>query len=264
MHNDSQESYELTRSQKIGDYETLFARVSALMKQMAEERAPSHLRLYQMVSNGNVDLRVDEITRSAFPDSVERMTAHVRKWEAVARDIAANAPPECRVQAPTNSNVDVARSYTNASHGDHDHLPILQWLDHTGVWQQAFISARPVGTYANLLLEYDPRWAVERRVLNSARCGFVQSPSLAIFATGKLGICCLDLNSTATFGSLADFDCLRDALTSPQALRMFAQLSNGIATSKGCQICLGGSERHCESKNLPRPERPVGHFARVV
>ncbi len=35
LHNDSQQSYEATRSHKIGDYDTLVARVSALMRQMA-------------------------------------------------------------------------------------------------------------------------------------------------------------------------------------------------------------------------------------
>jgi Radical SAM superfamily len=260
LHNDSQESYEATRSHKIGDYETLVARVSALMRQMAYEQAPSHLRLYQMVSNRAVDLRVDDITRSAFPETPERMLKHVRKWEAIAADIAAAAPLEAQIQALSNSQEAIYRAFLEASHGDRNHLPILSWVDVNGAEQRAFMSARPVGTYANLLLEYDPRWAVERKLVSGNSCGFTATPSLAIFATGRLGICCLDLNSTATFGSLSDFDDLYDALTSPQALLMFAQLSNGIATSRGCQICLGGTERHCGTKQLSGPARPAGHF----
>ncbi|TCM16462.1 radical SAM family protein [Novosphingobium sp. PhB165] len=260
LHNDSQESYEATRSHKIGDYETLVTRVSGLLRQMAYEQAPSHLRLYQMVSNGAVDLRVDEVTRSAFPETPERMLKHVRKWEAIAADIAAAAPPEAQVIALSSSQEDIYRAFLKASHGDHDHMPILSWVDVNGGRQSAFMSARPVGTYANLLLEYDPRWAVDRKLVTGRSCGFTKVPSLAIFATGRLGICCLDLNSTATFGSLSDFDNLHDALTSQQALRMFAQLSNGIATSRGCQICLGGTERHCASKQMSGPERPAGHF----
>jgi len=264
LHNDSQQSYEATRSHKIGDYDTLVARVSALMRQMAFERAPSHLRLYQMVSNGAEDQRVDALTRSAFPDTAARMAKHVRKWEAIAAEIAASAPPEARVRAVTNSDDAIHRAFTEASHGDRNHLPILIWVDADGMEQHAFMSARPVGTYANLLLEYDPRWAVERRLVTDKSCGFTATPSLAIFATGRLGICCLDLNSTATFGSLDDFDTLHDALTSPDALRLFAQLANGVAASRGCQICLGGTERHCDSKRLPRPTRPAGHFREGV
>jgi hypothetical protein len=260
LHNDSQESYEATRSHKIGDYETLVTRVAALLRQMAYEQAPSHLRLYQMVSNGAVDLRVDGVTRGAFPETPERMLKHVRKWEAIAAEIAAAAPPEAQVMACSSSDAAITQAFLEASHGDRNHLPILRWVDVRGIEQWAFMSARPVGTYANLLLEYDPRWAVERKLVSGNSCGFTATPSLAIFATGRLGICCLDLNSTATFGSLSDFDSLHDALTSPQALQMFAQLSNGIATSRGCQICLGGSERHCASKQLPGPARPAGHF----
>jgi hypothetical protein len=124
-------------------------------------------------------------------------------------------------------------------------LPILRWKDSSGREQEAFISARPVGTYANLLLEYDPKWTVKRQVVNPSTCGFTAKPSLAIFATGRLGICCLDLNSTATFGALSDYGNLHEALTSPEALRMFAQLSNGIASSRGCQICLGTGKQVC-------------------
>ncbi len=260
LHNDSQESYEATRSHKIGDYATLVARVTALMRQMADERAPSHVRLYQMVSNGAVDLRVDEMTRSAFPETPERMLNHVRKWEAIAANIAEALGEETQVRAYANSQDAIYRAFLEADQGDRNHLPILSWLDVHGQVQYVFMSARPVGTYANLLLEYDPRWAVERRLVSAYRCGFTAAPSLAIFATGQLGMCCLDLNSTATFGALSDFDSLHAALTSRQALQMFAQLSNGVSTSRGCQICLGGPERHCASKQLPGPPRPIGHF----
>jgi uncharacterized radical SAM superfamily Fe-S cluster-containing enzyme len=254
LHNDSQESYAATRSEKIGDYETLVTRVSALLRQMANEAAPSHLRLYQMVSNGNEDMRVDPRVRGAFPATPERMVAHVRKWEAIAAEIAATAPPEVEAQACVNTQEWIETCFFAASHGDGNHIPILHWRDSHGRIQKAFMSPRPVCTYANLLLEYHPDWAVERQVVNKNTCYyFAHVPSLAIFATGKLGICCLDMNSTAVFGSLSDFGTLREALTSPEARRMFAQLSNGIAVSRGCQICLGTSQQRCGSGSDAMP-----------
>ncbi len=213
-----------------------------------------------MVSNAAADQRVDPLTRSAFPETPERMLTHVRKWEAIAARIAADLGKEALVRAHVNSQEAIHRAFLEAAQADHNHLPILSWVDETGAVQQAFMSTRPVSTYANLLLEYDPRWEVQHKLLSAYTCGFTATPSLAIFANGRLGMCCLDLNATATFGTLSDFDNLHDALTSPQALQLFAQLSNGVAATRGCQICLGGAERHCASKKLPGPPRPVGHF----
>lgn len=244
LHNDSQASYAATRSAKIGDYDTLVARVTNLIRQMVFERAACHMRLYQMVCNGDEDQNVNEKTRQAFPDTAERMLIHVRAWEKIAADIAASAPHGVKVEAVVNTAVRVEEAFY-APLSSNVHLPIIKWLDEKGSWQQVFMSARPVNTYANLLLEYDPKWNVKREIVNKRDCGFVRTPSLAIFATGRLGICCMDLNSTATFGSLSEFGSLRDALQSPAAMRMFAELSNGVATSKGCQICLASDSRLC-------------------
>lgn len=244
LHNDSQESYAATRSAKIGDYDTLVARVAALLHQMAEERAPSHLRLYQMVSNHHVDMRVAAETRAAFPETPERMIRHVRKWEQIGQAIA-DAIGSSNVRAHVNSDEQITRAFHASAGGDSQHLRVLTWTDVNGNTQEAFMSPRPATTYANLLLEYDPSWNVERKLLSSERCYFTGHASLAIFASRRLGICCVDLNSTATFGSLDDFGSLREALTSPQALEMFAQLSNGVAASRGCQICLGSTQRLC-------------------
>lgn len=245
LHNDSQESYAATRSAKLGDYDLLISRTTDLLRQMVTERASCHIRLYQMVANGNEDMRVDPKVRGAFPDSPARMAAHVRKWETIAAGIAASAPPEAQARLLVNSDKAIADAFFAASHGDGNHLRILEWRDVQGAVQHAFMSPRPVGTYANLLLEYHPDWQVERRVVNRNRCGFVGTPSLAIFATRKLGICCLDLNSTGTFGSLDDFPGIAEALTSSAASRMFAQVANGVATSRGCQICLGEGRQLC-------------------
>ena len=245
LHNDSQQSYELTRSAKIGDYDTLVERLTALMTQMVAERAACHVRLYQMVSNGNEDQRVDPKVRAAFPETIERFTKHVRKWESIGAAIVASAPEGSEARAIVNDPAHIASAYFDASHGEGVHLPVVEWRDVNGVLQYAFMSARPVGTYANLLLEYHPDWSVERSVVNPNTCGFVNAPSLAIFASGRLGICCLDMNSTATFASLDDFPSLSAALTSPAAARMFAQVANGVATSRGCQICLSGGTKMC-------------------
>lgn len=262
LHNDSQQSYELTRSSKIGDYDTLVSRVTALLRQMVAERAPTDMRLYQMVSNKLSDPNVDVQTHAAFPDSPERLQAHVRKWERIAAELAAAAPAEAQAQAYVSSDELIASGFRDANHEDSVRLPLLSWVDIKGTRQTAFISGRPLESYANLLLEYDPRWQVERRVVNTEKCGFTTMNSLAIFATGKLGICCMDLNSTATFGALSDYASIADAVTSPEALRIFAQLTNGVAASRGCQICMAGPERLCRTKDesVPRPTRPAGHF----
>jgi hypothetical protein len=44
--------------------------------------------MYQMVCNGREDPRVPPETRAAFANSAERLTRHVRKWEAIAARIA--------------------------------------------------------------------------------------------------------------------------------------------------------------------------------
>lgn len=247
LHNDGQMSYDLTRTAKIGDYDLLVSRTSALFRQMVNEQAPTHLRLYQMISNGQEDQRVDADTRRAFPDTADRLLAHVRKWEAIARDIADQAPPVACAIPLTNDEARIRDVFDRTVNSQGIELPILNWIDVDGQWQQAFMSTRPVGTYANLLLEYDDRWQVGRNLVNPYSCGFVAKPSLAIFATGRLGICCLDMNSTATFASLDDFPDIASALTSPQAATIFAELANGIATSRGCQICLSSDTRRCAS-----------------
>jgi hypothetical protein len=48
LHNDGQDSYQRSRNNRIGDYPTMVARVSALMRQMVAEGADCHLRLYQL------------------------------------------------------------------------------------------------------------------------------------------------------------------------------------------------------------------------
>jgi hypothetical protein len=111
--------------------------------------------------------------------------------------------------------------------------------------QQAFMSARPIETYANLLNEYHPDWEVERGLVNADHCRFLDDPSLTIFASGRLGFCCLDLNNTASFGSLSDYGSLAEAIVSPEARRMAGELMNGVAVSAGCQICLSSGVKRC-------------------
>jgi len=246
MHNDSQESYAATRSAKIGDYDTLIARVSKLARQMVNERAPCHMRLYQMVNNGHEDTKVDPVTRGAFASTVERFAAHVRKWEGIAADIASEAPADAQVRIFHNGDDAIARAFHDAIDDCGVPLFLMDWVDTAGNRQQLFLSARPVETYANLLLEYHPEWEVEQKLLNAEPCRFfVPTPSLTIFATGKLGFCCLDLHSTATFGSVQDYPSLIDAMNSREARQMFAELANGVAVSKGCQICLGEGKPRC-------------------
>jgi hypothetical protein len=246
MHNDNQESYAATRSAKIGDYDTLIARITGLVRQMVNERAPCNLRLYQMVTNGHEDTKVDPTVRGAFPDSPERMALHIRKWEGIVAAIAAEAPADADVRTFFNPDATIENAFHDAIDDCGVPLPLIEWTDTAGHRQQVFLSGRPVETYANLLLEYHPDWEVERTLLNAQPCRFfVPTPSLTIFATGKLGFCCLDLHSTATFGSVQDYPSLADAMNSQEARQMFAELANGVAVSKGCQICLGEGKPKC-------------------
>ena len=248
MHNDNQESYAATRSAKIGDYDTLITRVSNLARQMVNERAACHMRLYQMVNNGHEDLKVAPEVRDAFPSTVDRLALHARKWEAIAAAIVAQAPPEAEAVSHVTDPDFIAHAFHDAVDDHGVPMPLVEWTDVDGNRQQLFMSCRPLETYANLLLEYHPDWTVEQRLINAEPCRFLPEPSLTVFATGKLGLCCLDLNNTANFGTLADYPSLVDALHSPEARQMFAELSNGIAVSKGCQICLGEGKAKCGTK----------------
>ncbi|MFD1787496.1 radical SAM/SPASM domain-containing protein [Sphingomonas floccifaciens] len=249
MHNDNQASYAATRSAKIGDYETLVTRVSNLARQMVNERAPCHMRLYQMVNNGHEDLKVPPEIRAAFPSNGDRVALHVRKWEAIAAEIVAQAPPEAQAIAFVTDRDFIEHAFRDAFDDHGIPMPLIEWTDVNGARQRLFMSCRPLETYANLLLEQHDDWTVEHKLLNPEPCRFLPDPSLTIFATGKLGVCCLDLNNTANFGSLSDYPSLVDALHSPEARQMFAELSNGIAVSKGCQICLGEGTARCGSKS---------------
>jgi len=245
LHNDSQDSYARTRSARAGDYPTLVRRLSDLLVQMVDEAAPTHVFMYQMVCNGEEDPRVPAETRAAFPDSPERLTRQIRAWEAIAARIAEQAPPDRHARAITHDRATIAAAFAGADQTGGPHLPVLAWTDLNGAEQYAFLSTRAVSTYGNLVLEYHPDWTIRREVVTHHRCGFVPEPSLAIFATGRLGICCIDLNSTGTFGHLSDFADLGAALRSDAARRIFAELSNNVATSAGCQICLASGAQLC-------------------
>ena len=245
LHNDGQDSYQRSRNNRIGDYPTMVARVSALMRQMAGEGADCHLRLYQLVCNGREDPRVPEEVQAAFARTPERFAAHVRHWEGIAAEIAATAPPEVRAHAIRSSDATIARAFREAADDLGVPLPLLEWTDGDGRRQQAFMSARPIETYANLLNEYHPNWEVERSLVNADHCRFLDDPSLTIFASGRLGFCCLDLNNTASFGSLGEYGSLAEAIASPEARRMVGELMNGVAVSPGCQICLSSGVKRC-------------------
>jgi hypothetical protein len=245
LHNDGQDSYQRSRNNRIGDYPTMVARVSALMRQMVAEGADCHLRLYQLVCNGREDPRVPAEVQDAFARTPERFAAHVRHWEAIAAEVVDAAPPEVHARAIRNPDAKIERAFWEAADDLGVPLPLLEWTDIAGHRQQAFMSARPIETYANLLNEYHPDWEVERRLVNADHCRFLDDPSLTIFASGRLGFCCLDLNNTATFGSLGDYADLAEAIASPEARRMVGELMNGVAVSPGCQICLSSGVKRC-------------------
>jgi hypothetical protein len=243
LQNDGQESYAATRNTRLGDYPTLVTRVADLLGLIVAERADCHLRIYQMVCNGHQSPSVDAAVQGAFPHDVGRFRAAIRAWEERARAIAAAAPDEARAQATVTSDDRIEQTFVEAGHGDGNILPILAWTTTSGRREMAFISPRPLGDYANLLPEHHPDWRVERRIVGDRPCGFTAKPSLALFASGKMGLCCLDLEGTSTFGDIRDYPTIGAALRSPECLRRFAELANGVACGEGCRICLGEARK---------------------
>lgn len=238
LQNDSQESYAATRNLRIGDYDTLVERVLGLMKAVVNERADCHLRLYQLVSNGKHSPLVDPQVLKAFPSDADRFIRTVHLWEERAAEIARTAPPEAQARVHKYSDDAIAKIFHDADGGDRFIIPILHWRTRAGRQEAAFLSPRPVGNYAQLLPEQHPDWVVERRITGSP-CSFTEKPSLALFASGRVGLCCLDLEGTATFCHVEDYPTLGDAIRSPNCLRLFAELANGVLSRPGCQICRG-------------------------
>lgn len=235
LQNDGQESYAATRSAKLGDYDTMVSRVGALMAQMLAERANCHVRVYQMFVNPEHLLAIDPDIVAAFPQSGERLRAVVRQWEERARELVAAAPPEARAQVVVSSDEAIAQAHRQ---GKESRLPFLRWRATNGRWEWAFITFRALVPYGRQIpLPEDSPFTVKPRQF-SRPCGFVAQPSLAIRATGHLGVCCINLEGDANFGHLDDYANLSEALGSPAAKRLFSELANGVNTKEVCRLCL--------------------------
>ena len=244
LQNDGEESYARSRDLRIGDYAKLAAQVQNLVERFVQNRRACHVRLYQLVRNGKEGFGVPGAVLEAFPPDWERFAASVRRWEAAFRPLANGRD----VRAVQNSDLDIREAFETADHPAWwVKLDLLRWKDERGGEQSAFISPRPVGTYANQLPLHTPGWNVTRALRNPHGCCFTKNPGLAVFSNGNLGICCLSLDQNAAFGNIKDFATLKEALASEECFRMFGELANGIARSPDCQVCLGQIERTMET-----------------
>jgi len=240
LQNDGEESYALSRDLRIGNYAQLAGQARNLIERLVQNRRACHVRLYQLVRNGKEGWGVPDRVLQAFPPDWKRFAAAVRRWEDDLRPLA----DDRNVQAVRNTDDQIREAFEQADHPAWwVKLDLLRWKDERGGEQSAFLSPRPVGTYANQLPHHTPGWAVKRRLLNPGSCCFTRNPGLAIFSNGNLGICCLSVDQNAAFGNLKDFANLKEAVTSPACFRLFGELANGVARSQDCQICLGEIER---------------------
>jgi len=236
LHNDSEDSYAISRSEKIGDYQLLTDRVFDFCSALMEDSCPCSVRLSVLVNNAYASRQVGQDILNAFSDNPERFIALVSYWQERLRSWANQN--HVQIGFPPLDKGQIAEIFNNASHGPDNIIVIAQWQTPSGP-KSIFISPRPVGTYANLVpFQHDPD-SVIGFVAASFGCGFTREPSLTIFANGRLGICCLDLETTASFGHADDEDTLQKSLKSEACNTMFANLAFGISDCGGCLICLG-------------------------
>jgi hypothetical protein len=236
LHNDSQESYAATRSEKIGDFELLANRIFAFCSALIRDAHACSVRLSVLVNNSHASRSVHHNIRNAFADNPERFIKMTMDWQE--RFAAWADKNGVSVIFPELAPDVIASIYENANHGPEHIIPIVKWDTAEGE-RMIFISPRPVGTYANLLpYQRNPESITPYEAAPGA-CGFTRNPSLAIFANGRLGLCCLDLETTASFSRAEDHPTLWEALRSNECSVMFANLAFGISDCVGCSVCLG-------------------------
>lgn len=240
LQNDCNESYAASRDVRLGDYDKLARQCRNLVERFVQNRRACHVRLYQLVRNGKEGFGVPDKVLSAFPGNWERFASSVRRWEESLRPLADNRS----VFAVRNTDDQIREAFEQADHPAWwVKLDLLRWKDQFGGEQSAFICPRPVGTYANQLPHHTDGWQVSQETFNSGGCFFTRKPGLAIFSNGNLGVCCLSVDQNAAFGKLQDFGSIKAALSSEACFRMFAELSNGVARSPDCKVCLGRIEQ---------------------
>jgi len=236
LHNDSAESYALSRSEKIGNYQLLTDRVFRFCSSLMAGSHCCSVRLSVLVNNSNASSCVGKDILSAFADNPERFYRLCLYWQERVRDWAGH-DGVC-IRLPRLDRDAVATTFHEANHGPEHAVVIAEWDTPAGP-RIIFASPRPVGTYANLIPFQRDAGSVQRFEASPLGCGFTRAPSLTIFANGRLGICCLDLETTASFGHADDNETLLGSLTSQAISTMFADLAFGVPGSPGCSVCLG-------------------------
>lgn len=238
FHNDSQDSYALSRSEKIGDFDLLKSRVIDLCSSLILGSHPCSVRLSVLVNNSHADKRLNSRILAAFAADSSRLFEFARSFQCEL----ANATQGASVELIELDPVKIKQVFDNASHGPDHQIPIAVWNTTEGP-KTIFFSPRPVGTYANLLPYQEDPTSIEFFEASSSGCGFTNKPSLTIFANGKLGLCCLDLETTASFGEADRHLSLMESLRSKECHQIFANLAFGVADSQGCAICLGSVKK---------------------
>ena len=260
LQNDNEASYAATRNLRLGNYEKLARQVRQLIERFVQNRRACHVRIYQLLSNGKEGYGVPAPVLDAFPRDWKRFAAVVREWEDSLRPLANGRT----VQAVRNTDDAVREAFEAADHPAWwVKLDLLRWKDERGGEQSAFLSPRPIGTYANQLPYHTPGWKVTREPLHPHGCCFTKNPGLAIFSNGNLGICCLSVNQNASFGRLQDFPNLKQAVSSEACFHLFAELSNGVTRASDCQVCLGSVERAANGARCEIEAHPLISFPLV-
>lgn len=235
LHNDAQESYAISRSDKIGDYATLVSRIFPFASKLIAGKHPCSVRMSVLVDNAHAHPLVAKGIRSAFADNPERFHRMCVDWQERFRTWASANSVEA--QFPDLDFATISRIFTTASRGLEHIIPLVQWNSPEGP-KIVFLSPRPVSTYANLLPYQADKASVTPLEGSGYGCGFRKKPSLTIFANGKLGICCIDLETTANFGHAHDHATLAASFKTDACREMFANIAFGVADHPGCAICL--------------------------
>lgn len=236
LHNDSNESYEKSRSLKIGNYDLLKSRIEKLLVSLISESLSCSIRLSVLVNNKNSDKRVNEKILEPFTDNSDRFYKLILDWQNSLKKHCEN---NSDVEFPELTYEYVTNIFDSCTSGPDYMIIIAKWKDKEGNEKIIFFSPRPVGSYANLLFYQENKDSVLKYEVSEGSCWFSNNPSLTIFSNGKLGLCCLDLERTANFGSIEESNSILEILKSNKCHKMFANLSFGISDCLGCSVCLG-------------------------
>ncbi|KJU83103.1 radical SAM domain-containing protein [Candidatus Magnetobacterium bavaricum] len=235
VQNDNQESYLKTRDSKAGNFMMIVNNTVNLIKHVISQKYACSITIFHLVVNGNEFYGVPQDILDAFPNTLEQFKEIISLWQNALRIIA----NKYDIRMNVIDDEQIEKCWLQAKQEGDNYIRIMNWFAADGSFQEVNIFPRPVSTFANFLPYYSTDWFVVPRTFTNCICNFTKKPSLSIYANGQLGICCVDMEKTATFGSINDYHSLRDAITSDSYLSFVANLKKGVLTKEACQICLG-------------------------